>query len=158
MQDQILGRLWVAHHEQFSSDFGRAIDKAAGKARGFVGAVPIPLKAMAAVLAMSVTSLVFATPSFAQDQIEVRAESAQVSYADLNIGSAAGLATLRQRVRGAASTLCRPNLPGITGERIRRYRCFRAAIASARPQIDAAVARRAAAQLAAARAITITAR
>ena len=158
MQDQIFGRLWEAHHEQFSADASKAIGAASAKARNLLGGVPMPLKAMAAVLAMSVTSLVFATPSLAQDQVSVRAVSRAVSYADLNVASAEGRAALEQRVRGAANLLCQPNIAGVTGERVLRHRCYVAAVASARPQIDAAVAQRLEERLAAARTITITAR
>ena len=158
MQDQILGRIWSDHHEQFSADLGRALDRAAAKTRALGGSVPMPLKAMAAVLAMSVTSLVFATPSLAQSQIEVRAVSSEVSYADLNITSAEGRATLQRRVRGAANQLCQPGISGVTLERYQRQRCYVAAVESAQPQIEAAVARRAGTAVAAARSITITAR
>ena len=158
MQDQILGRLWSDHHDQFSADVGRGLDRAGAKVRSLFGGVPMPLKAMAAVLAMSITSLVFATPSLAQSQLDVRAVSSTVSYADLNLASAGGRATLERRVRGAANLLCQPNIAGVTGERVLRHRCYVAAVESARPQIDAAVARRLEARLAAARTITITAR
>lgn len=158
MQDQIFGKLWDAHHDQFSADMGAAIDTTVVKARGLFGGVPMPLKAMAAVLAMSVTSLIFATPSLAQSQIDVRAVSAAVSYADLNLGNADGVAALERRVRGAANRLCQPGISGATTERYLRHRCYVGAIESVRPQIEAAVARRAQGQLAAARTITITAR
>lgn len=158
MQDQFLGRLWEAHHDQFSADVGKVVDAAAARTRGLLGGVPMPLKAMAAVLAMSVTSLMFATPSVAQDQIAVRAVTSEVSYADLNLASADGRASLEQRVRGAAAQLCQPNIAGVTAERVLRQRCYVAAIEGARPQIDAAVTRRLEARLAAARSITITAR
>ncbi|MFN3728072.1 MAG: UrcA family protein [Allosphingosinicella sp.] len=158
MQDQIFGRLWEAHHEQFSADTSKAIGAASAKARNLLGGVPMPLKAMAAVLAMSITSLVFATPSLAQDQIAVRAVSSEVSYADLNLANAEGVAALERRVRGAASQLCQPTVTGVTAERYLRHRCYVAAIEGARPQIEAAVVRRAQAQLAAARTITVTAR
>jgi len=158
MQDQILGRLWSDHHDQFSADVGKVFDRAAVKIGGLVRGVPMPLKAMAAVLAMSITSLVFATPSLAQSQLDVRAVSSTVSYADLNLANADGRATLERRVRSAANQLCQPDIAGVTGERVLRQRCYVAAIEGARPQIDAAVARGAQARLAAARSITITAR
>jgi UrcA family protein len=158
MQDQILGRIWDAHHEQFSADVSRAIGAARTKAGGLFGGVPMPLKAMAAVLAMSITSLIFATPSLAQDQIAVRAVSSEVSYADLNLANAEGVAALERRVRGTANQLCQPTIAGVTAERVQRQRCYVIAIEGARPQIAAAIARRAQGQLAAARTITITAR
>lgn len=157
MQDQILGRIWDAQHEQFSSDFGTALDAAANKARRLFGSVPMPLKAMAAVLAMSVTSLIFSAPVFAQEHIEVHAVSASVSYADLDIRNAAGRATLERRVRGTASQLCKPHVGTANGERVQRRRCYLEAAASARPQIDQAVAR-AQTRLASVGTITIAAR
>jgi len=158
MQEQILGRDWSDHHDRFNADLGKALDRAAAKVGGVFGSVPMPLKAMAAVLAMSITSLVFATPSLAQGQIEVRAVSRTVSYADLNLTNANGVAALERRVRGAANQLCQPTAPGITAERALRQRCFVTAIEGARPQIAAAIARRAEAQLAGAATIAITAR
>ena len=158
MQDQIFGRMWEAHHDQFSADVSKAIAAGAAKARSLFGGVPMPVKAMAAVLAMSVTSLVFATPSLAQDRIEVRAVSIAVSYADLNLANEAGVAALEGRVRGAANQLCQPNVASGAAERVLRHRCFVTAVQSARPQIEAAVARRAQTQLAGARTIAITAR
>ena len=158
MQDQIIGRLWEAHHEQFSADVGQAVGAAAARARGLFGGVPMPLKAMAAVLALSITSLVFATPSLAQGQIAVRAVSSEVSYADLNLANADGVAALERRVRGAANQLCQPDIAGVTADRVQRQRCYVAAIEGARPQIAAAIARRSQSQLAAARTITIAAR
>lgn len=158
MQDQIFGRAWSDHHDQFSADLGKLFDRASTKVGGLFGGVPMPLKAMSAVLAMSITSLLFATPSLAQSQMEVRAVSRTVSYADLNLANADGVAALERRVRGAANQLCQPKAAGITAERVLRHRCYVTAIEGARPQIAAAVARRAQAQLAAARNITITAR
>lgn len=158
MQDQILGRIWSDHHDQFSADVSQKLDRAAAKVRSLFGSVPMPVKAMAAVLAMSVTSLVFATPSLAQDRIEVRAVSIAVSYADLNLANEAGVAALEGRVRGAANQLCQPSVANGAAERVQRHRCYVTAVRNARPQIDAAVARRAQTQLAAARTIAITAR
>jgi len=68
MRDQFLGRLWEAHHDQFSADLGNAIDSGAKKASALFGGVPMPLKAMAAVLALSVTSLLFSAPQIAADR------------------------------------------------------------------------------------------
>ena len=158
MQDQIFGRMWEAHHDQFSADVSQALSAGAAKARSLFGSVPMPVKAMAAVLAMSVTSLVFATPSLAQERIAVRAVSSTVSYSDLNLANPAGVAALERRVRGAANQLCQPDIAGVTAERVLRNRCYATAIEGARPQIEAAVAGRTRPQLAAARTIVITAR
>lgn len=85
MQDQILGRIWNAHHEQFSASLGSALSAASAKVRGLAGDVPSPLKAMAAVLAMSATTLIFSTPAMAQAEIQVRPASIEVSATDLDI-------------------------------------------------------------------------
>ena len=65
MNDEIFGRMWTAHHDRFSADVSRALNGASVKAQRVSAAVPMPLKAMAAVLAMSVTSLIFASQGIA---------------------------------------------------------------------------------------------
>lgn len=75
--------------------------------------------------------------------VEGRAQpdSIVVSYADLNIGSAAGRATLEGRVRGAARTLCLSHVVEPLDVTLDRRRCYRGAIADAGRQIDQAVTR-----------------
>src|SRR3954466_10333303 len=63
--------------------------------------------ALAAVMAAAVTgaTLVAASPAFGADLV-VNAPTARVSYADLDLGSPAGVAKLEHRVSAAADRLC----------------------------------------------------
>lgn len=85
-------------------------------------------RGIATFLILTVASL-FAAPAFADDPAprEVR-----ISAADLDLGSAAGLAELYSRVRGAARAICEP-ARGLTGTRIasRFDNCVRETVASA---------------------------
>lgn len=58
MKDAFLDRMWVDHHERFSTDLGGALDKAQARLRGAEGD-PLPMvgRAMALVLAVSLASL-----------------------------------------------------------------------------------------------------
>jgi UrcA family protein len=82
-----------------------------------------------------------ATAASAQAPLTVAAApSARVSYAELNLASAAGRATLDARVRSAARRLC---LPHGTSDLVREAAgraCLVEAIASARPQVARALA------------------
>jgi UrcA family protein len=83
--------------------------------------------------------------------------TATVSYADLNIASAAGRHTLEGRVSRAASRLCLDSRRAPVGELLDERRCFSAAMDQAERDIDVAVGR-AHAQLALAEAIRIVAK
>jgi UrcA family protein len=107
--------------------------------------------------AIALAALAFASPAFAQNEpvvIEGGLPVARVSYADLNIGSAAGLRALEGRVTRAASGLCLENYKQTLSQFSAEQRCFSLAMAKARIDIDLAVAR-AGTQLASA-ALTIT--
>jgi UrcA family protein len=91
---------------------------------------------------MSKTALIFAAflasfgpAAYAQPIETVR--SIHVSYADLDLGQAAGRATLEARVGHAVSKLCR--MPsGSDLEAMSRYRgCRKSAWSGARPQLAA---------------------
>jgi UrcA family protein len=62
-----------------------------------------------------------------------------VIYTDLNLASEKGVATLNRRVRNAADAICIQN--GRTDLRTRQlgWECYKAAIASAAPQVTAAI-------------------
>ena len=87
-----------------------------------------------------------AMPAFALGESPVIVEggvpTAVVSYADLDLGSPSGLATLNGRINSAASRLCheggRKDLPMQMFE----ARCFKTAIASAKPQVERAITER----------------
>lgn len=69
------------------------------------------------------------------DQVERTA----VSYADLNLESAAGRATLQQRIDRAAASVCGPQstrLAGSVGRAVKGQECFEKARARAMSVID----------------------
>jgi UrcA family protein len=65
-----------------------------------------------------------------------------VSFADLDLGTPAGVAALNRRIDGAANALCRPfrRGPAPWGP-INFRRCVNSALASTRPQVAQAIAR-----------------
>lgn len=138
MQDEIVGRMWAAHHQQFSDGFGNAAASAGRRVRRGLRAVPMRLKAGAMALAASVATLLAAVPpALAQP-----AQAVQVPYGDLALGTAAGRATLEARLRGAARRVCGPAVSGGVAERQARASCYSAALNKARPQIAHALAPR----------------
>jgi len=85
-----------------------------------------------------------AVPAFAQGDSPVVVEggvpTAIVSYADLDIGSSSGLATLNGRISRAASRLCFDNAHRDVPTKALEARCFDTAMASAKPQVERAIA------------------
>ena len=58
MKDAMLDSIWAAHHQQFSADLGRAADRLGARIGGAEGdSLPLVARAMALVLAVSLTSL-----------------------------------------------------------------------------------------------------
>jgi UrcA family protein len=111
-------------------------------------------------LAIAVAGLALAAPALAQNEplvIEGGLPAVAVSYADLNIGSAAGRHSLEGRVTRAASGLCLENYRQSLSEFAAQHRCFSRAMAKARIDIDLAVAR-AGTKLASARTINVAAK
>ena len=96
---------------------------------------------------IAVLAGVVAMPAFAQGESPVVVEggvpTAVVSYADLDLSSPSGLATLHGRINSAASRLCheggRKDLPMQSYE----ARCFKTAIASAKSQVDRVIGEKA---------------
>ena len=82
--------------------------------------------------------------------------SVRVSYADLDLASAAGRKALEGRVQRAASRLCVDNGVRDLERRMGGRDCIARAVASAAPQIELAVAGHGKAQLPAAKAVTVT--
>lgn len=89
--------------------------------------------------------MLIAGPAFAQDPVVVEggAPTAAVSYADLDLGSARGLATLNGRIQHAASRLCFEDGRTDLATRLNWTRCYKGAIAQAKVQVDRAVGDRA---------------
>lgn len=101
-----------------------------------------------------------AVPAFAQTSpvvIEGGVPTAVVSYADLNIASAAGRQTLEGRVARAATDLCFEGRPRPLDEFMAHQQCFSTAMSRARADIDLAVVR-AKTQLASSGTIRVAAR
>lgn len=99
--------------------------------------MPTLTRAIAAVAILAAAGTAAAQPSDRTD-----APSIAVSFADLDLGSHAGLRTLEGRVHAAASRLCvqagRKSLERQLAER----RCMSAAMSSGQAGIDRAVAQR----------------
>lgn len=113
--------------------------------------------ALAAIMAVAVTgaTLVAASPAFAADVV-VNAPTARVSYADLDLGSRAGVAKLQKRVAAAAGRLCIGIGMETLAARMEDSKCEQATIAAAAPQVRRAIQRFA--QASSGRAITLTLR
>ena len=116
---------------------------------------------MQLVKAALLSAALIATPAAAQGENPVVVEggvpTAVVSYADLDIGSADGLATLSGRISRAASNLCFENGHKDIDRATFEARCFRTAMAGAKTQVDRAIADRKV-QLASSGAIKVAAR
>lgn len=90
-----------------------------------------------------VCSILFATSAFQFTPALAREDpmTARVSYADLNLTSAAGQKALDSRVRRAVRTVCGDtSAKDLAGSRIVRT-CQKRAFASARPQVMIALAK-----------------
>ena len=85
-----------------------------------------------------------AGPAIAQDPVVVEggAPTARVSYADLDLGSASGIATLNGRIHRAASRLCFEDGRTDIATRLNWTSCYKGALAQAKVQVDRAVADR----------------
>jgi len=85
-----------------------------------------------------------AVPAHAQGDgpvvVEVGQPTAIVSYADLDLGSNSGLATLNGRITRAALQLCLDGAHRDVATKVFEARCFSTAVASAKPQIERAIA------------------
>lgn len=86
------------------------------------------------------------------------APSARVSYADIDLASAHGIATLKNRVRGAASDICLEPVREDLAMSTARTMCYRTAINDGFSQIDQLVADKLAGKASLASAILISAR
>jgi UrcA family protein len=90
----------------------------------------------AALLATVAATLTVSTAAQAQGEVVVEGRpTIQVSYADLNVASKTGLATLKGRVRAAATQLCDANGINLLRERVAAEQCRNDAIEGAREQI-----------------------
>ncbi|MDQ4088006.1 MAG: UrcA family protein [Pseudomonadota bacterium] len=95
-------------------------------------------------LSAIVSALAFAAPAQAQG-IEVTAKpvpTAAVSFADLDLGSPAGVARLKNRIETAASGLCRTNAVEPVDMKVARRSCYRHALGSGFRQMDQILASR----------------
>ena len=81
--------------------------------------------------------------------------SERVSFADLNLGSAAGQKTLKRRIRGAAERVCEAAGSRDLEIYLITHGCFISAYKAGIQQMDTVIARRAAGSTVAAAALTI---
>jgi UrcA family protein len=101
-------------------------------------------KLHASLLAATLGLAVIAAPAAADVP-----PGAGVSYSDLDLSDPAGIEALNRRVQAAANRLCAPQRHGpAPWGPIAFRRCVGEALASARPQVAAAVARASGTQLA----------
>lgn len=84
--------------------------------------------------------------------------SVRVSYADLDLSSASGIARIHSRVRGAASDLCLEPIKEPVGLSMMRTLCYRSAVDSGFAQVDRIVADKLAGKANLATAIVIVSR
>ena len=98
------------------------------------------LKAFSALGAIAVASvLLVPTASLASTIDGAELVTASVSYADLNLGQAGDVESLRYRIKGTAQSLCGSSFH-YEMVNIGRRVCVSDAVASAQPAFDAAVA------------------
>lgn len=93
---------------------------------------------------VAATALVAATQSQAQTPpiiVQSDVPTARVSYADLDLGSAAGRHTLEGRASRAAAGLCLANRSRPLDQAMAERQCYSFAMSHARIDIDLAVAR-----------------
>lgn len=86
------------------------------------------------------------------------APTAKVSYADINLASASGVATLQKRVRGAASDICLEPVREDLAVSTARTMCYRAAVKDGFSQIDQLVSEKLAGNASLTSAILISAK
>lgn len=87
-------------------------------------------------------ALILAATASAAPPIVVEGQqqpTATVSYADLDLDTAAGRARLDSRIRRAAKSLCLDEAVRDLADRLDQKACLSFAVASARPQIEQAV-------------------
>ncbi len=94
------------------------------------------MKALPIIAAMIAATLVTAPANAASDNIPTRV----VRYADLNLATAAGQATLNRRIVNAARAVCAADNNPDLRARQAANKCYRTAIASANRQAEIAVA------------------
>ena len=90
---------------------------------------------------LAAAAAVIAAPAFAESPAAEIVET-KVSYADLNLSSAAGRATLDNRVKGAARFVCGSVDGPSIAEHNRHQKCRSSALAEANAQVDEVLARR----------------
>jgi UrcA family protein len=94
------------------------------------------------LLAISASFVLLSTgAAVAADAANTDNVSKRVSYADLNLASEEGVATLNARIRWAARSICDTRQSGILREVLAERACMREAMAGVSPKVELAVAR-----------------
>jgi UrcA family protein len=97
---------------------------------------------MKAIAAFAILAAGGAGSAAAQPAVGMDAPTAVVSYADLDLGSAAGRDTLKGRIHAAASRVCTQEGRHSLQQELAERRCRATAITSAQAGMDQAVAQR----------------
>ena len=153
MRDQIDAVIWNDGHEDFSRDLTRR----AAKVRAAFRSIPTPLKAMAAALAASITTLASTSPPAAAQPFSAPLGAVEVSFADLDLGSSDGQRALDARLRSAARIVCEPPALSVSAAPRQREACVSVALGDARRQVHQVLASRGSSRLASASYVSVAA-
>jgi UrcA family protein len=122
--------------------------------------IEFKLAALAAAMALAVTggTLAAITPAFGAGLVvsATNVPTARIGYADLDLRSRAGVVKLERRVSAAADRLCVGIGIETLAARLDGFKCHKAAIEMAVPQVRRAVERAGTEQAANGGAITLT--
>ena len=98
------------------------------------------MKSLINIAGLAFLTVAAAAPAAPPIVVEGEAQpTATVSYADLDLGTAAGRSRLDSRIRRAAKHLCLDEGVRDLADRLDQKSCLNFAVASARPQIEQAV-------------------
>ncbi|QMW21716.1 UrcA family protein [Sandaracinobacteroides saxicola] len=99
---------------------------------------PLPRTLISATLALAATGLTLIATAGPVSAASI-APSINVRTGDLNLASPAGQATLHNRLRQAARSLCDVNGPAPVAQRQAAARCARETLAGLAPQVQARI-------------------
>jgi UrcA family protein len=98
------------------------------------------MKTIVQIVGFAALGLAAAAPAAPPIVVEGEAQpTATISYADLDLGTAAGRARLDSRIRRAAKHLCLDEGVRDLADRLNQKACLNFAVAGARPQIEQAI-------------------
>jgi UrcA family protein len=98
------------------------------------------MNSLVKIIGLAALTLAAAAPAAPPIVVEGETQpTATISYADLDLGTAAGRARLDSRIRRAAKQLCLDEGVRDLADRLNQKACLNFAVASARPQIEQAI-------------------